>query len=277
MVNIHQLLNHLIDTEKELYQSDFLAPCVRRGRLRTRVNGLMYTFQLKGWPFEGWGLFRPETVDTATLVKEASLPQVEQYLQALPAFRLQLVRRLQHRSWLAYPCNEADVEQRLGRVKPWVVHLVTDGVAFDQVIARWDGNTFWFDQVDRQADVAMAPQLRQSLAAGTWPDQIAIKGLTPEGRTAYSLATQQIPRFSPENQDEYRLRQALKTGGGDLQHFQDQGDFWTVHWTTTDGTYHTSAIAKDDLTVMSAGICLSDRDRDFDLQSLVGVVEQQWS
>ena len=36
------------------------------------------------------------------------------------------------------------------------------------------------------------------------------------------------------------------------------------------------AIAKSELTVVSAGICLSGRDRDFDLQSLVGVVERQW-
>jgi hypothetical protein len=37
----------------------------------------------------------------------------------------------------------------------------------------------------------------------------------------------------------------------------------------------TSAIAKTDLTVVSSGICLSGRVRDFDLQSLVGVMEQQ--
>ncbi len=274
MVNIHQLLNHFIDTEQELCQSDFLAPCVRQGCLRTRVNGLVYTFNLKGWPFEGWGVFRPATFETATLVMEANLPQVEQYLTPLPAFRLRLLYRLQHCSWLAYPTNESDARQRLGQVKPVVVHLVSEGGAFDQVIARWDGNAFWFDQVDRRADVAIAPYLRQSLTDETWPDDLRIKGLTPEDRTAYDLAIQHIPGFFPEKQDEQRLRRALKTGGGNLQQFQDQGDFWTVHWTTADGEYHTSAIAKDDLTVISAGICLSDRDRDFDLQSLVGVVEK---
>ncbi|MBX2864212.1 MAG: hypothetical protein KTR27_11710 [Leptolyngbyaceae cyanobacterium MAG.088] len=272
MVNIHQLLNHLIDTEQELCESDFLAPCVRQGCLRARMNGRVYTFNLKGWPFEGWGVFRPATFETATLVMAANSPQVEQYLTSLPAFRLRLVYRLQNRSWLAYPSNEADARRRLGQVKPLVVHLVSDGVAFDQIIARWDGNAFWFEQLDRQANVEIAPYLRQSLTDGIWPDQLCTKGLTLETRTAYSLAIQQIPDFATEKQDEHRLHKVLKTGGGHWQHFQNQADVWTVHWTTADGEYHTNDIAKNDLTVMSAGICLSDRDRNVDLPSLVNVM-----
>jgi hypothetical protein len=75
--------------------------------------------------------------------------------------------------------------------------------------------------------------------------------------------------------DEQRLREALRVGGGDLRTFNDRGQYWLVEWTTADGERHTSAIAKGDLTVISSGICLSGRDRDFDLQSLVGVIERQ--
>ena len=42
------------------------------------------------------------------------------------------------------------------------------------------------------------------------------------------------------------------------------------------GRSRTSAIAKSDLTVMSAGVCLAGGDRTFDLQSLVGVVQGSW-
>ena len=40
------------------------------------------------------------------------------------------------------------------------------------------------------------------------------------------------------------------------------------------GREHTSAIAKDNLTVLSAGICLAGGDQAFDLNSLVGVLRQ---
>jgi hypothetical protein len=77
--------------------------------------------------------------------------------------------------------------------------------------------------------------------------------------------------------DEERLREALRVGGGDLRTFNDRGQYWLVEWTTADGERHTSAIAKGDLTVISSGICLSGRDRDFDLQSLVGVIDgREW-
>lgn len=87
----------------------------------------------------------------------------------------------------------------------------------------------------------------------------------------YELATRQIEGFTQPQQDEKQLRKALQMGGGELNQFHDRSDYWTVDWTTVDGVRHSSAIAKTDLTVVSSGICLSGRDRDFDLQSLVRV------
>jgi hypothetical protein len=64
--------------------------------------------------------------------------------------------------------------------------------------------------------------------------------------------------------------------GGELKGFRDRGDYWTVEWTTRAGERQTSAISKRDLSVVSSGICLSDRDSDFDLTSLVGVIERRF-
>lgn len=70
------------------------------------------------------------------------------------------------------------------------------------------------------------------------------------------------------------LDNALLQAGGTLHNYQDRGDFWWVEWSSPKGGRHHSAIAKDDFTVISAGICLSGMDDTFDLQALVGVVDK---
>ncbi|XGW00741.1 MAG: hypothetical protein ACAF41_34125 (plasmid) [Leptolyngbya sp. BL-A-14] len=277
MTDIRKLLNQIASAEAQLQSTQFLAPCVRSGRVRTRVAGMVYTFTPKPRQFEGWGVFQPVDEQTATLVEGADLPQIIAYLQQFPTIRLRLAYRLQNQSWLAYPINEADMRQRFKTVKPVPVHLVTEGVAFEQILARWNGNSYWFEEVDRRADPAIAEALQSNLKQLTPVEELQFKGITPEMRSLYELATQQIEEFAQPQRDEKRLRQALKLGGGELHQFQDRRDYWTVDWTTSDGTRHTSAIAKNDLTVVSSGICLSGRDRDFDLQSLVGVMEhREW-
>ncbi|MEO8890173.1 MAG: hypothetical protein ABI417_01335, partial [Coleofasciculaceae cyanobacterium] len=194
---------------------------------------------------------------------------------------------------LAYPVNESDMQQRLDVAKPVLVHLVTEATAFELIMARFDGAAWWFDQIDRRAEPQAAEQLKEFLRAVTLPEAVRFAGMTPEMLTVYDLAWQeseaaqvrqevvgqrqrrrvQRPPRRRQRTDEGRLREALQMGGGDLQDFRDQGEFWQVEWMTCDGERHTSAISKGDLTVISSGICLSGGDRDFDLQSLVGVVE----
>ena len=285
MTNIHKLLNQIASAEAQLQATQFLAPCIKGGRVRTRVAGMLYTFTFKPRQFEGWGIFQPVNAQTATLLEEADLSQITAYLQQFPTIRLRLAYRLQHQSWLAYPGNEADMRQRFKAVKPVVVHLVTEGAAFEKILARWNGNSCWFEEVvreafpkgNRRADPAIAETLQSNLRQLIPVEELQFKGMIPEMRSLYKLAAQQIEGFAQPQRDEKRLRQALKLGGGELRQFQDRGDYWTVDWTTSDGVRHTSAIAKDDLTVVSSGICLSGRDRGFDLQSLVGVMEhREW-
>ncbi|MBH8565681.1 hypothetical protein I8748_26495 [Nostoc sp. CENA67] len=275
MTNIFKLINEIASAEAQLYTTQFLAPCVKGGRVRTRVAEMVYTFSPKPSKFEGWGIFQPVDEKTAKVVEEASLPQIAEYLQNFPQIRLRLAHRLQRQTWLAYPVNEADMRQRLRVVKPIAVHLVNEGVAFEQIISRWNGQSCWFEEIDRRTDPTIVKSLQSALKQLIPAEELQFKGITPEIRTVYELATKQIEGFTKPQQDEKRLRKALQMGGGELRQFHDRGDYWTVDWTTSDGVRHSSAIAKTDLTVISSGICLSGRDRDFDLQSLVGVMEQQ--
>lgn len=268
------LLDRVATEESQLLETSFLAPCVKGGHIRTRVSGLVYQFRPSPSEFEGWGIFSPTDAQTAIFMEDASLAQIETYLQPCLSARWLLVRRLQNQTWLAYPAHEGDIRQRWGKVKPVPIHLVENGAAFTTILAGWDGCSWWFQEMDYRADPQLPDYLREQFSDRVLPEALQLKHLTPELRVAYALATQAVDDFSPEKRDERKLREALAQGGGELKQFNDRADYWYVEWTTAEGDSHSSAISKADLTVISAGICLSERDRDFDLQSLVGVVEQ---
>lgn len=281
-MNIFKLIGELAEVEERLQETQFVAPCVPGGKVRTRIDGLVRDFAPAPAVFEGWGVFSPEG-KSAQLLEEASLATVERYLELFEALRVVLVRQLEGRTWLAYPANTSDMAQRFGRPEPLLVRLVEQGREFDVVVARFDGGAWWYEAIDRAADPRIAVQLREVMRHMWHPNSLRISGLTPEMRTAYGIMWRKpdMRHFDGESKAaiaKQRLKHALEMGGGELRSYSEgngcwSDGYWNVEWTTPDGEVHYSAIGKEDLTVMSAGICLSGRDADFDLQSLVGVVD----
>ena len=273
-MDIRKLLNQIAAQEMQLRETQFLAPCVRGGLVRTRVANIIYSFVPQPRNFEGWGIFQPVDEKLARVVDEPSLPQLAEYLKLLKPLRSRLAYPLRGKTWLAYPVNEGDALQRFGVAKPLAVHLVSEGATFEPIIARFDGCSWWFDDYDRHPDPLITETLKEHLKNAASPEELRFKGITPEMRSLYQLITKQTEEFATKI-DEKRLQKALKMGGAEMREFRDRQDHWVVEWTTSDGQHHTSAISKTDLTVISSGICLSGRDRDFDLQSLVGVMENR--
>lgn len=79
------------------------------------------------------------------------------------------------------------MRQRLKVVKPIAVHLVTQGIAFEQIIARWNGQFCWFEEVDRRTDPVIAETLQSAVKQLTPAEELQFKGITPEIRTVYEL------------------------------------------------------------------------------------------
>lgn len=274
---MRHLIDKFADAEERLRETRFLAPRVAGGEVRTRVDGMVCTFKADPIGFEGWGIFKAQSDTVATLEEKASLPRVTSYLKLFKPFRVHLVQPLGGMTWLAYPVNAGDAKQRIGRVGPMKVHLVVQGRAFEQALCRWDGFSLWFEKRDNKGNPKAPGVLAKALRTLVPAEELDLPGCTPELRAAYRIVLEQSEAFAAKRRvrcSEERLRKALALGGGELRSFVDQGEYWTTHWTTGDGQHHTSAIHKSDLTVMSAGVCLSDEDEKFDLQSLVGVVEQ---
>jgi hypothetical protein len=186
---------------------------------------------------------------------------------------------------------------------------VTGAQPLQRVVARFDGALFWFQEVDRRRSPAIAAYLREALETGTRSEDLRRSTLTAEEREAYSLAqrgieallrdlarrrqegdAQQTPvrdaddgievererlRQDAHLQDQVsrRLAEALAHGGAELASYIEREDTYSVVY-TIEGQQHRSTVRKDDLGVLSAGICLEGEDRNFDLQSLVGVIRE---
>jgi hypothetical protein len=244
--------------------------------VRVSLDGLVQTFQTRPRDFEGWGVFEAIDERTARLVHEATLAQVAGYLSRLNSLRVQLVERVRGRTWLAWPANVEEARRRFGPEGELRVHLVSEGARFEGALACTDGRNWFYGEPDRRADARACEHLRELLRQGIAPRLVNGKGITPEMRIAYEMATRFVPAFARERAHqaaEQRLRDALALNGGRLADYEDEGDNWRVAWQTSDGARYVSTVAKGDLTVICAGICLSGQDADFDLHTLVGVVE----
>ena len=272
--NFDDALTRLARAEDAFLGQQFLAPVLRGRGVRVRIAGVVCALAVEPADFEGWGVFRPTSHTRARLERNASMAERRRYLDLLPAVRLIICER-DERSMLAIPMDRADPRLQFDGLID--VSLLDDGAAtFDPVIARFDGAHCWFDQVDPQADAGAAEYLRRAMIAQTKPAEIARPGLLGAQRTAYAIAYEAMlerRRRAEQASTEGRLGAALRHAGASLSGYSEIRDGYRVTF-ELDGRPHTSVVRKADLTLLSAGICLSGQDANFDLASLVGVLRE---
>jgi hypothetical protein len=270
---IHDALDRLAAAERAFLDAEFLAPVLRGGRVGVRIAGVVCEMRVSPRDFAGFGVFRPTSHSAATLVREAKLAERRKYLELFPRVLL-IVSSHSPKSTTAVPSNEPDA--RFSVAGEIDLRLVEEAELFDTIVARFDGSQFWFDQLDSRADPTAAPYLRQALAAMTEPKALDRPAMSPGHRIAYLLNYNVRLAAMVEDErtrHERRLREALEHAGAQLRDFAEHRDEYRVTY-MVDGRRHVSVVRKDNLTVQTAGICLSGRDRDFDLGSLVGVLRE---
>jgi hypothetical protein len=266
-------LDRLAAVEHAFVGADFLAPVLRGLGVGVRIEGVHCRLRVHPPTFEGWGLFRAVAHDRAALTRPMTLAERRRYLALFPPVRLILCRHEQG-GWLALPASRADTRFSIDGLIP--VRFVEEADLFDTVVARFDGGQFWFDAPDDRADPAVPSLLRGSLAESLDPDKLHRPGLTPEQRAAYAVqlrARLEATAHDERHRAESRLRLALEHAGAELRDYAEQGDVYRVSY-RVDDRRHTSIVRKSDLTVVTAGICLSGQDQTFDLASLVSVLRE---
>jgi hypothetical protein len=278
-MSIDDILNRLEAAEKDFVGREFLAPVVGHGQVMVRIAGVLCRIHvIDGLPrgFRGWALLQALSISRARFIGNAGLTQVAEYLSMLPAVGLILVQPRGDR-WLSLP---AQAEDRRFRIEGLVtLELAEEGLErFETVFSRFDGRLFWYEQRDPGRDPAVAAYLREKLGGagerGLPPEAEGLhkRGLTQEERKAYTLLRAAAVE---EQQDriELRLSEALDHAGAQYRSYSERGGVYVVRY-EIDGHQHVSTVNRDDLSVITAGICLSGTDRRFDLASLVGVLRQ---
>lgn len=213
------------------------------------------------------------TYNGARFVREPNMGERQAYLNLFPVLRLILCRR-EGEQWVGIPANQADTRFKVAGLVP--VRLVDEVQVFEVIQTRFDGANCWFDSVDSGHSPKTAVYLRESLTKLLEPDKLELHGLTQEERDAYLMAygpALEADVEAKKDRQEERIKLALFKAGALYRSYKERDNTFTIEY-NVDGERHISVVNKETLAVESAGICLSGGDKNFDLQSLVGVIRE---
>ena len=318
-VDARMLIAKLSKESIALQQREIIAPLLPGSRIRTRLGGMIHEFRPQS-EFVGWGRFKPVNEREVEVLGEALPWERNAYLELFPALRALLLWPAsaveRPGTWWALPFNESDARQRFGLgAEPFPVFLCdpTNGAErFERVIARADGNMFWFEGPDVVADPTHAEWLRDAALKAESTDNF-LAGLAGSERLAllfwrihqFEIAMEQerrqqakaerrrqteVRRQNRRQQREWlrqaaqrstleeQLRHALAKADATLHSFSEipnaDGSLGNlvVEWSENGQKRRYRSTLDAGLSVVSSGICLSGRDRDFDLTSLVSVM-----
>lgn len=261
-MTLRALVQKLAQLELDWQGRTLLAPVVAPGRATVRLQGLVYQFTIRPVDYRGFGVFCLSR-GAADLVRSATPVERERYLKLWPRRQVRLLREIAPAIWMS-PVG--------------VVYEVERGSLFELVEVAFDGRNYWYIRPVLNTRLALAEEMARSLTEQVPSEELRLKGLTPADRAGYALLVKPIVRVGVEvvvDDDHGRLSRALARGGGSLRGFSVDDGAFQVSWRDSLGTDRFSVVSRGDLTVLSSGICLSDRDSDFDLTSLVGVMEEE--
>ena len=312
ITNPRDLVARLNQEAAGLREREILAPLLPGGRIRTRLGRLVYEFRVRdrfvGWGvFRPKGEREATLVGEATPWQRGAYLEL---LPALRVVLLWPdPDRARIGLWWALPYNASDARQRFGLTtsEPIPVFLAdpeNGADRFERVVARVDGTTLWYEGPDARADPAHAEWLRDAALSAEVPEQLLaglagserqallyarIRALDLTDRDARLRAFLAEPRSNRERRAwlrhlaerrglEDRLRLALLRADAVLHGFVEvpttdgSPGRLVVEWSQNGETRRYRTTLEPDTAIVSSGICLSGRDRDFDLTSLVSVV-----
>lgn len=270
MDNALDLIRHLGKKENSLTEREFVSPVYNSTTVVTYIEGLVHRLQIPRTD-PGWYVIKPKNLRRATIKREANIEEVARYHRRLKKVRVVLLDR-DGDCYTALPLKNNPLG--LDPSSPVPVYLPSDYTeSFELAICGFDGVNLWYNVRELLNDPTKADYLKEQLEKDTTPDKIRYTGLCFEEKMAYSLMYAMRAK-KRELTVEGSLKKDVEHGGGEFVKFSERKDHYSVTY-TVDGQQYTSYVSKDRAHhVLTAGICLSGTDREFDLASLVSVLRE---
>lgn len=270
MNSILDLISRIGEKEASIQSKEFISPIFTNTTVATRIEGLVYSFSIPRVK-EGWYRIKPRDVKSARIVGPADLGDIEQYLKRLDKIRLTLVLK-KDGVYLGIPDKTNKYGFMPGELLS--IYLCDDSpMDFDRVVGRYDGVNIWFEGIDQSNDPAKAEYLRGAMLKLEHPEKIKFSGLNVEEKFAYTLRMTFDKKFV-EDRKKKDLQEDVGFAGGEFVDFVERKDHYSVTY-MVDGRRYTSHVSKEPRRmVISAGLCLSGGDKQFDLKSLISVIRE---
>jgi hypothetical protein len=278
------ILDSMVSQESAVVGTQVLSPVfANTKKVNTRISNIVVMLTAEAVPRKVrkgpiFGCFEVKSMTTAQFIREGTDLELAAYVQRLPQTRLILVER-KNGVWIAAPAfstAQSTVVTLDQKARVPVLFGADTLERFDTVEAGFDGRMFLY----AGNSVLQTPQLPSRLrfevarADSLVPaSKLILNGLTEDYRSVYEQVTNDLVKKRVETTED-KLRKNVQHGGGTFISYTEQQDTFVVTYEVA-GVSHRSTVRQNDLGVVSSGVCLSGRDRDFDLSSLVTVMKER--
>lgn len=262
------VFHSLVSQEEKFFRSRFLAPVFSGGKIYVKIENVLCKFNVVPPDFEGWGIFGiiqdEEGNRKAKFEESPSLADIRRYLSLFPRYQFVISRRDDESTEGILFGDYKDIHVT-GEV---TIHFPHKCYLFDVAWCAFDGKNFIFIDVNHRYR-RIADALRQHYNKETEPDEVNVLGASRFHYIAYTLAGERDGRFT-----RMRVKKALENFGATMEGYKETDKHIHVDL-NYQGERVRACVDKKDLTLISAGICLSGEDRKFDLQSLPSLLRER--
>jgi hypothetical protein len=291
-MSILDLIEAMGRQERQITDRVIVSPVFNNCEIVTKLSGLLHTFLIR--PTEpGWHKFKPIDLKRADCIGQADFFEITEYLKLLPKIRITLVFR-QGMVYYGVPSKNNGRGFKSSDLVPVLLpgDTATD---FSTCLCRFDGMNVWFQSVDVACDLYRVDFLSASLTKQALPESLRCPGLTLEERIAYSIRFKmdeaecearaeaekreqeeksRAERLRREQQRDKSIKGDVEFAGGKFVKNVERMDHFSVTY-EVDGNVYTSVVSKEPTRqILSAGICLSGTDKEYDLKTLVSVIRE---